>query len=247
MTDFLSRLGGSALEALRGTPLDRILNYLMGDGTAGLAPLVDRLRQGGLGREVESWVATGRNEPVTPDQLEQALGEPEVDRLSREGGVDRGGLLGGLSALLPALVDGLTPRGRLPESEDEMRESGLGELLGDLLRGGQGGGWLGGLLGGATAGGGGLATALGTLLGGQGASPEAGTGAASGPESGHGGVGGAAHHHPGVGASSDPQRPEDDRTAMARIGPAPLPEDERGPGDDRDAGLPQGDGPHRGR
>jgi len=241
MTDFLSRLGGSALEALRGTPLDRILNYLMGDGTAGLAPLVDRLRQGGLGREVESWVATGRNEPVTPDQLEQALGEPEVDRLSREGGVDRGGLLGGLSALLPALVDGLTPRGRLPESEDEMREGGLGELLGDLLRGGHGGAWLGGLLGGAAAGGGGLATALGTLLGGQGASPEAGTGAAGGLESGYGGVGGAAHRHPGIGASFDPQRPEDDRTAMPRIGPAPLPEAGRA------ASQPAGGGRHSGR
>jgi uncharacterized protein YidB (DUF937 family) len=244
MSDFLSRIGGAALNDLRGTPLDRILNHVMGGqaGASGLEALVQRLRAGGLGSQVESWISTGRNEPVSPRQLEAALGEREVDQIARESGVDRGGLLGGLSALLPGLVDQLTPRGRMPDSDEEVR-GGLGGLLGGLLRGGGGGGGLGGLLGGAAAGGG-LAGALGALLGGHGAAPEAGAGAVGGGEAGFGGVGGAAQHHPGRGGSLDTEGLED-QGLMPRTGAAPLPEDDRGPGFGRDGGLPEGSGPIR--
>jgi uncharacterized protein YidB (DUF937 family) len=245
MSDFLSRLGGAALNDLRGTPLDRILNHLMGGqaGASGLESLVDRLRSGGLGQQVDSWISSGRNEPVEPRQLETALGDREVDQLSRETGMDRGGLLGALSALLPGLVDGLTPRGQMPRSDEEV-QGGLGGLLGGLLGGRQGAaGGLGGLLGGA-AGGGGLGGLLGALLGGQGASPEAGTGAAGGPGAPFGGAGGDAQRHPGLGGSLDTQGLED-QGLMPRAGPVPLPQDDRGPGYGRDEGLPQGTGPVR--
>ena len=85
MSDFLSRLGGAALNDLRGTPLDRILNHLMGGqaGASGLESLVNRLRSGGLGPQVDSWISSGRNEPVEPRQLGMALGDREVDQMSR--------------------------------------------------------------------------------------------------------------------------------------------------------------------
>jgi uncharacterized protein YidB (DUF937 family) len=232
MSDFLSRLGGAALNDLRGTPLDRILNHLMGGqaGASGLESLVDRLRSGGLGQQVDSWISSGRNEPVEPRQLETALGDREVDQLSRETGMDRGGLLGALSALLPGLVDGLTPRGQMPRSDEEV-QGGLGGLLGGLLGGRQGAaGGLGGL--------------LGALLGGQGASLEAGTGAAGGPGAPFGGAGGNAQRHPGLSGSLDTQGLED-QGLMPRTGPAPLPQDDHGPGYGRDEGLPQRTGPVR--
>ena len=65
MSEFLSRLGGAALNDMKGTPLDRILNQLMGGqpGASGLQALVDRLRGAGLGDRVESWIGSGENRP----------------------------------------------------------------------------------------------------------------------------------------------------------------------------------------
>jgi len=134
MSEFLSRLGGAALNDLKGTPLDKILNHLMGGqpGASGLEALVEKLRNGGLRDQVDSWISTGPNCPVAPQELERALGEGETDRLASEAGTERPGLLAVLSQMLPRLVDGLTPQGRLP-TQGEMPEGGLGGMLRQIL------------------------------------------------------------------------------------------------------------------
>ena len=56
-----------------GGGIDGLLGMLAGGqgGAQGLGSLVDRLRQGGLGDEVDSWVGTGANKPVAPDRLDE--------------------------------------------------------------------------------------------------------------------------------------------------------------------------------
>lgn len=134
MSEFLSRMGGAALNDLKGTPLDRILNRLMGgqQGASGLEALVEKLRSGGLGDRVESWISTGTNRPVAPQELEQALSPEETDRLASDAGMERPGLLALLSQMLPRLIDGMTPQGRLP-TQGEVPESGLGGMLREIL------------------------------------------------------------------------------------------------------------------
>lgn len=125
--------------------------------TGGLDGLVGRLRQGGLGDEVDSWVSTGENRPVDPQRLGDALGPETVQRLSNRTGLDIQALLPLLAAFLPQLINMLTPNGQTPEG-------GLNEALGS---GGLGD--LGGLLGGLTGGAGGAGTGnLDDLLGGLG-------------------------------------------------------------------------------
>jgi uncharacterized protein YidB (DUF937 family) len=134
MSEFLSRLGGVALNDLKGTPLDKILNHLMGgqQGASGLEALVEKLRTGGLREQVESWISTGSNRPVAPQELEEALGPGEADRLASNAGMERPGLLAVLSQMLPRLIDGMTPQGRLP-AQGEMPEGGLGGMLRQIL------------------------------------------------------------------------------------------------------------------
>ncbi|MCB4824745.1 YidB family protein [Roseicella aerolata] len=118
MSEFLSRLGGAALNDLKGTPLDRILNHLMGGqpGASGLQALVDRLRSAGLGDRVESWIGTGENRPVQPQELERAFPGLEADRMAQEAGMERPGLFALLSQALPRLVDAMTPDGHLSQA-----------------------------------------------------------------------------------------------------------------------------------
>jgi uncharacterized protein YidB (DUF937 family) len=93
----------------------------------GLGRLIERFREGGLDDIIKSWIGTGANKPVTPNQLQHALGQDTVEGLARETGMPRDDLLSQLSRLLPEVVDKLTPQGRLPNDEDLIagpRESG---------------------------------------------------------------------------------------------------------------------------
>src|SRR5438270_3538575 len=82
--------------------------------SGGLGELIDRFKQNGHGETAESWVGTGPNQPVTPSQLEQAIGPEVLDTLSRQTGLSRQELLARLSRELPDAVDKYTPDGRLP-------------------------------------------------------------------------------------------------------------------------------------
>jgi uncharacterized protein YidB (DUF937 family) len=53
-----------------------------------------------------------------PAQLHRVLGQNTVDALARQSGLARGDLLAELSRLLPGVVDGLTPTGRLPSDAE---------------------------------------------------------------------------------------------------------------------------------
>jgi uncharacterized protein YidB (DUF937 family) len=89
--------------------------------SGGLGELVDRFRQSGQGETADSWVGTGPNKPVTPAQLEQAIGPEVLDTLSKQTGLSRQELVARLCRELPDAVDKYTPQGRLPTEADFSR------------------------------------------------------------------------------------------------------------------------------
>jgi len=66
-----------------------------------LQGLVDQLQQGGLGTQVQSWLGSGQNLPITPDQLRSALGSDQVKQLAQHFGVDPEAALKLLAEHLP--------------------------------------------------------------------------------------------------------------------------------------------------
>jgi len=87
----------------------------------GLTELLQRFQQNGHGDTAGSWVGTGPNRPVTPDQLQQAIGPDVLDALSRQTGLSQNELLARLSRELPNAVDNYTPQGRVPSAAEFMR------------------------------------------------------------------------------------------------------------------------------
>ena len=83
--------------------------------SGGLGELLNRFKQSGHGETAESWVGTGPNKPVTPPQLERAIGPDVLETLSKQTGLSREELLARLSRELPDAVDKYTPQGRLPQ------------------------------------------------------------------------------------------------------------------------------------
>src|SRR5918911_5441467 len=94
--------GGGGLGGLAGG-LGGLLAGLGGAGALG--GLVDQFRQRGLGNQVDSWVGTGQNQPIAPEQLDQALGSDTIDQLSRQFEMPRQQLLSELSNELPGAID----------------------------------------------------------------------------------------------------------------------------------------------
>ena len=114
---------GAAGQTGIGGLLDQLRKSLGGVGaggvlSGGLGELVDRFKQSGQGETAESWVGTGPNNPLTPPQLEQAIGPEVLDTLSKHTGLTREELLSRLSRELPDAVDKYTPNGRLPTNAE---------------------------------------------------------------------------------------------------------------------------------
>jgi uncharacterized protein YidB (DUF937 family) len=136
-----SLLGQGGTAGPGGAGLAGVLGGLLGGGAlsggalGGLGGLLGGLRGQGLGREVDSWVGHGENRPVATREVERAFDPDELDEAARRAGTDRGSLLEELSRMLPGMVDGMTPNGRMPQREEELG-GGVGGLLGRLLGGG---------------------------------------------------------------------------------------------------------------
>lgn len=109
---------GGASGSLGG--LGGLLGGVLGGGalSGGLQDLLKQFQQNGQGAKAESWVSHGPNEAVAPHELEQALGEERIQWLMHQTGLPRDQLLAGLSQQLPAVVDKLTPDGRVPTEQE---------------------------------------------------------------------------------------------------------------------------------
>jgi uncharacterized protein YidB (DUF937 family) len=137
---FLDDLLGSAVpKGGASSPLMTALMALLASGAlsgrgsggsggllGGLGPLLQQFQNKGLGGLVDSWIGTGPNRALSPEQLGSALDPDTIRSLQQQSGLSHGDLMEQLSQVLPGLVDKLTPQGRLPD-EDEL--SRLSEQL----------------------------------------------------------------------------------------------------------------------
>jgi uncharacterized protein YidB (DUF937 family) len=120
-------LGGGLAGGLGGG-LGGLLGGLLGGGNAGnaggalrggLDDLLRQFEQNGHGDAAQSWVGSGGNRPVSPDDIRKTLGDDTVNSLAEQAGLSQVDLLDGLAQHLPEFVNRLTPDGRLP-THDEM-------------------------------------------------------------------------------------------------------------------------------
>jgi uncharacterized protein YidB (DUF937 family) len=86
----------------------------------GLGGLLERLTKAGQGDVANSWVGTGPNKPIEPQQLGSAIGQTTLADLARQTGMSEQELLNHLARTLPTVVDRATPNGRIP-SPGELR------------------------------------------------------------------------------------------------------------------------------
>ena len=91
-----------------------------GDLLGGLGGLLSQFQQKGLGDVMNSWIGSGQNQPISPNQLGSALGPQIIKILAQKSGLSEQEITSHLSQILPNVVDKLTPNGRLA-TQPELR------------------------------------------------------------------------------------------------------------------------------
>ena len=81
---------------------------------------------------MNSWVGTGPNQPISPDQVHSALGSDTINEIAAKLGISPQTASSGLSQILPQMVDKLTPNGQVPQHSDIL-STGL-SVIQSLLR-----------------------------------------------------------------------------------------------------------------
>ncbi|HQS82713.1 MAG TPA: YidB family protein [Thiobacillus sp.] len=129
----MGALGGAGGNGGNNAMLDVVMQMLSNKGqSGGLAALVQAFQQNGLGEQMNSWISTGQNLPVSPDQIRAALGSGQLGQIAGQLGMNESQAAGGLADLLPQVIDKLTPNGQLPQGDDLMVQ-GLELLKGKLF------------------------------------------------------------------------------------------------------------------
>lgn len=120
---------GGGLGAILPALLPSVLGMLGGGtgGVTGMQQILDGMHATGHGEKASSWVGNGENQPVSPSEVEQALGPDRVQQLSADSGLPPEHVTQGVAAVLPALVNHLTPDGHVPSAE------ALRQAVGGLL------------------------------------------------------------------------------------------------------------------
>lgn len=133
--DAVSKLADGATAASGGQGLVASVLEMLSNRQGGISGLAQSFQQNGLGHVISSWIGTGGNLPVSTEQIQQVLGNEQVQALARKMGIAPEAAGSQLAEVLPSIVDKLTPGGEVPRGGNLM-STGIGLLQG-LMSGGK--------------------------------------------------------------------------------------------------------------
>lgn len=131
--------GGFSLPSLGGLLAGGAAGGALANGLGGL---IDMFTKGGQKSAIDSWVGDGPNKQVSAGDLGSVFSPDMLRQLQQQSGLPQGDLLSQLSQILPGLINGMTPNGRVP-TEQEVEEDyqrpaeqrrGPGGILDELSR-----------------------------------------------------------------------------------------------------------------
>ncbi|MDD3591519.1 MAG: YidB family protein [Sulfurovum sp.] len=135
-------IAASGDNAASGLDIDKIAKALSTmlthkEGTLDLSPIMIGLSKSGLSDIVNSWMGTGANLPILPEQIVTLLGEERVGRFSDQLGISKESAQQALAEALPRVVDQAT--GGSESIVDEMlgqagSSQGAMEMLSKMFR-----------------------------------------------------------------------------------------------------------------
>lgn len=91
----------------------------------GVEGILQKFKDNGLAQQAASWVGTGENLAITPEQVASVLGEGAIAEMAAKVGLTPDVISNKIAEHLPAIIDKLTPNGEV--------EGESGNLLSTIL------------------------------------------------------------------------------------------------------------------
>lgn len=104
---------------------------MLSSQSGGISGLIQKFTSNGFGNIVSSWVGTGQNLPISPEQVQSSLGEEQIKAIADKAGISPDAAKSGLAQILPQMIDRLTPNGQIPEGD--LMSKGMELLKGKLF------------------------------------------------------------------------------------------------------------------
>ena len=103
----------------------KMFSQLTGAVGGGVTEIFAKLKNSIIAEQFQSWVGKGENQPVSADQVAQALGPQAMNRIAEKTGTTPEQAAQNLAKKLPGMVDRATPDGRLPDPAQMQQEANL--------------------------------------------------------------------------------------------------------------------------
>jgi uncharacterized protein YidB (DUF937 family) len=109
LLDALTSIAGGASPEHHGVA--DALSQVMQEHPGGMDGLLNQLKQNGLGEQVQSWVSPGTNQAVSPEQVQQGLGNSMLEGIAQRAGISPAIASGVIAVVLPLVVSHLSGAG----------------------------------------------------------------------------------------------------------------------------------------
>lgn len=119
-----------AAEGSQSSLASAVLSMLTSQ-SGGISGLVQQFASKGLGNIASSWVGTGQNLPISPEQVHSVLGSEQVQAIANKAGISPENASSALAQILPQIIDHLTPNGEVPQGD--LMSKGMELLKGKLF------------------------------------------------------------------------------------------------------------------
>jgi uncharacterized protein YidB (DUF937 family) len=131
LDDLVGSLGNNSSGNGQGNQMQQLMaiwNWVQEQG--GVQVLLEKFQQGGLGQVLNTWIGSGNNQSIDGGEIQNALGQDQLQSLADKLGTDVNGASGTLAALLPQVIDKLSPQGHIesPNTQD------LGAMVDGLFK-----------------------------------------------------------------------------------------------------------------
>jgi uncharacterized protein YidB (DUF937 family) len=120
------RTGGGGRGALVMLLLPLAMRWVQSNG--GMGAVLERFRKQGYGKQTQSWVDTGANQPLDERAVQQVVGGDELAQMAQRLGVPQEEVAQAFAEIMPEMVNQLSPEGRIPLEADEVLAEGREHL-----------------------------------------------------------------------------------------------------------------------
>ncbi len=112
LDDITAKLGGKQGQEGGLASMQKLIS-----SSGGLHGLTSKLTSSGLGQQVQSWVGTGENKPVSGTQVQQAMDPAQLDAAAKQAGMTPAETSDQVAKALPEMVNQATPEGQMPDHD----------------------------------------------------------------------------------------------------------------------------------